>query len=51
MRYLIGSQIGWAAVPFVLIVGAAYLWLADRWLGRKADVQTSHERESITKAA
>jgi hypothetical protein len=51
MRYLIDSQMGWATVPFIVAIGAAYLWVADRLLGRKTTVETHVETPSITRAA
>lgn len=51
MRYLIDSQMGWAAVPFIVLIGVAYVWLADRLLNRKARVATREDAPSIAKAA
>jgi hypothetical protein len=51
MRYLIDSQMGWAAVPFVALIGVAYMWLADSLLGRKVKVTTREDVPSVAKAA
>lgn len=51
MRYFIGMQMGWAAVPVIVLFGVAYLWLADRLLNRKAKVATRHDVPSVAKAA
>jgi hypothetical protein len=51
MRYLIDSQMGWTAVPFIALIGVAYMWLADRLLGRKVKVATSEDVPSVAKAA
>jgi hypothetical protein len=51
MRYLIDSQMGWAAVPFIALIGVAYMWLADRLLDRKAKVATRVDVPSVAKAA
>jgi hypothetical protein len=50
MRYMIGSELGWVSVPFILLIGAAYVWVAGR-LGRKVDVRTSEQAPSVRKAA
>jgi hypothetical protein len=51
MRYFIGMQMGWAAVPFIVLIGVAYMWLADRVLSRKAEVAIHENVPSIAKAA
>ena len=51
MRYFIDSQMGWAAVPFIVLIGVAYMWLADRLLDRKAKVTTHVDVASVAKAA
>jgi hypothetical protein len=51
MRYLIDSQMGWAAVPFIALIGVAYMWLAESLLNRKAKVATRHDIPSVAKAA
>jgi hypothetical protein len=51
MRYLIDSQMGWGAVPFIALIGVAYMWLADSLLGRKAKVATREDVPSVAKAA
>jgi hypothetical protein len=51
MRYLIGSELGWVAVPFIFLVGVAYIWVVDRMLGAKAGVRPQEEAPSATKAA
>ena len=51
MRYFIESQIGWAAVPFIVLIGVAYMWLADSLLNRKAEVAIRHDVPSVAKAA
>ena len=51
MRYLIGSQMGLFAVPIIFLGGAAYVWVMERVLGRKAQVEEQAETKSETKAA
>lgn len=51
MRYLIGSQMAWVAVPFIALIGAAYVWVADRLLGEKAEVAMPAETSSVKKVA
>ena len=51
MRYFIGMQMGWAAIPFIVLIGVVYVWLADSLLGRKAKVATREDVPSIAKAA
>ena len=51
MRYMIGSQLGWAAVPFILLVGVAYVWVADRLLGRSTKTTMVEREPKISKAA
>lgn len=55
MRYFIGSELGWIAVPFLFVVGAAYVWVMDRLLRNKADkgasVVSTPAATTITRAA
>jgi hypothetical protein len=51
MRYLIGSQMGLFAVPFIVLIGVAYVWAMERVLGRKSDIVEKTETPSVTKAA
>jgi hypothetical protein len=51
MRYLIGGQMGWLAVPFVALVGVAYVWVMERLLGETAKVVRREETPSVKKAA
>jgi hypothetical protein len=51
MRYLIGSQMGLFAVPFIVLVGIAYVWVMDRLLGQKSEIVKRTETPSVTKAA
>jgi hypothetical protein len=51
MRYFIGMQMGWAAVPVIALIGVAYMWLADSLLNRKAKVAIRTDVPSIAKAA
>ena len=53
MRYMIGSQMGWIAVPFIFVVGAAYVWIVDRLLSRstRATVSDVTTTAKISKAA
>jgi hypothetical protein len=51
MRYLVGSQMGLFAVPFVVLVGVAYVWVTERLLGRKSEIAKQTETPSVRKAA
>ena len=51
MRYLVGSQMGLFAVPFIVLVGVAYVWVMERLLGRKSDVVKLTETPSVKKVA
>ena len=51
MHYMIGSQMGLIAVPFIFVVGAAYLWIVDRLLNRHATIAVEVEAPRIAKAA
>ena len=51
MRYFIGMQMGWAVVPFIALIGVAYMWLADSLLNRKTKVASRVDVPSIAKAA
>jgi hypothetical protein len=52
MRYLIGSGMGLATVPFILLVGVAYVWVMERLLGSKVEItKPAEKRLSVTKAA
>jgi hypothetical protein len=44
MRYLIGSQMSLLAVPFIFVVGAAYVWVMERVLGKKPAMTTTLEQ-------
>ena len=51
MRYLIGSQIGWGALPVLIVAAAAYIWVAERLLSRKPKAGTRETAPSVEKAA
>lgn len=51
MRYLIGSEIGWAALPVLIVVSVAYIWVVDRLLSRKPKAGTRETAPSVEKAA
>lgn len=51
MRYMIGSQITWAVVPALILVGAAYVWVVGRLLSRKPEVGMREEKSTVEKAA
>ncbi len=51
MRYLIGSQIGWGALPALIVVSVAYIWVADRLLRRKPKAGAHETLPSVEKAA
>jgi hypothetical protein len=51
MRYLIGSQMVLVAVPFIVLVGVAYVWVMERLLGRESEVAVPDEQSSVEKAA
>jgi hypothetical protein len=51
MRYVIGSQITWAIVPALLLVGAAYVWVVGRLLSRKQPEVGMREQPTVEKAA
>jgi len=38
MHYLMGSEMGWAAVPFIVAVGVIYTWLASLLVNRTTKV-------------
>lgn len=39
MRTIIHGTIGWEALPFIALIGAAYLWIVSRF------VRTEHKVE------
>ena len=51
MRYLVGSQMGLLAVPFVVLVGVAYVWVMERLLGRKSESVTQTDTSNVRKVA
>jgi len=51
MRYMIGSELGWVAVPFIFLVGVAYVWVADRLLSRSTKTTMVEHKARISKAA
>ena len=51
MRYLIETQMGWVAVPFVALIGVAYMWLMDSLLRRNVKVERREQASSVAKAA
>jgi hypothetical protein len=51
MRYLVGSQMGLLAVPFIVLVGVAYAWVMERLLGRKSEIVRQTESPSLKKVA
>jgi hypothetical protein len=51
MRYLVGSQMALLAVPFVVLVGVAYVWVMERLLGRKSEIVRQTESPSLQKVA
>ena len=51
MRYMIGSQLDWAAAPFILLVAVAYVWVADRLLGRRSKTTLVESESKVRKAA
>jgi len=51
MHGLIGSQMGWIAVPAIFVVGAAYVFIVDRLLNRSTRVQAADKTTRETKAA
>lgn len=51
MRYVIDMQMGWAVVPFIALIGVAYMFVADRLINRKARVVTHRDVPSVAKAA
>jgi len=51
MRYLIGSQMGWVAVPVIILAGAAYIWVMDRLVGRKSEITAAAETSAVKKVA
>jgi hypothetical protein len=51
MRYLIGSQMGWASVPFIVLAGVAYVWVAERLMARKSKTANTAEAPSVKNAA
>ncbi|MFI5282665.1 MAG: hypothetical protein ACHQ0J_05990 [Candidatus Dormibacterales bacterium] len=51
MHGLIGTEMGWLAVPAVFVVGAAYVFIVDRLLNRSTRVQIADKSTQETKAA
>ena len=51
MHYMIGSEMGWAAVPFIFLVGALYVWVADMLVNRSAKTSVQEHRPSVDRAA
>jgi hypothetical protein len=51
MGHMIGSQAGWIAVPAIILVGAAYVWVVDRLLNRKPQTSAREHAPSVRKAA
>jgi hypothetical protein len=52
MRYMIGSQMTWAIVPALILVGAAYVWVVSRLLSRKQpEVSMRDQKPTVQKAA
>lgn len=47
MRYMIGGEMGWIAVPVIFIVGAAYVWVADRLLSKKAGARPQEQVPAV----
>jgi len=47
MHFMIGSQMGLVALPFIVGVGLAYMWVVGRLLSRTSG---SHVVERDTKA-
>jgi hypothetical protein len=51
MRYFNGSELGWIAVPAITLVGAAYMWVVNRLLSKRAVTGTREQDSSVRKAA
>jgi hypothetical protein len=51
MRYLIGGQMDWIAVPAIILVGAAYAWVVSRVLSPKTMTGIGEQTASVDKAA
>jgi hypothetical protein len=51
MHYMIGSEMGWAAVPFILLVGVAYVWVADMLLSRSTKTSAQEREPRVDKTA
>jgi hypothetical protein len=49
MHGLIGSEMGWIAVPFIFVVGVAYVWIVDRLLSRSAGARTAEQTTTNAK--
>jgi uncharacterized membrane protein len=48
MHYLMGSEMGWAAVPFIVAVGVVYTWLAGLLVNRTTKVsRTEHMTKDV----
>ena len=51
MRYMIGSQMGLAAVPILILGFVAYAWVMERLLAKKSDAAKPAETSSVKKVA
>lgn len=47
MRYMIGSQMDLIAAPIILLVGVAYVWVADRLLNRKTGARPAEQVPTV----
>lgn len=47
MRYMIGGEMGWIAVPVIFLVGVAYVWVAERLLSRKSGARPEEQVPSV----
>lgn len=46
MRVIINPAMGYLALPFIVLAGAAYLWIVSRVLGRRT---IRHEEPSVVR--
>ena len=51
MHGLIGTEMGWLAVPAVFVVGAAYVFIVDRLLNRSTRTRTTEQTTTDSKVA
>jgi hypothetical protein len=51
MRYFNGSELGWIAVPAIILVGAAYMWVVNRLLTKRVGAATREQESTVRKAA